>query len=133
MANPFPKIGDSVTKEKDHPKDCYVSEGNRVNPPSYTCPSSIGRIVKVCHLILCFPSLCVSFLCLMCLILMFLIMSLGEEEIKKEMVEYTTFVLSYIVGKMYHLLEKASANMRNNKGKILREIEVAIKHRQENK
>lgn len=48
---------------------------------------------------------------------MFLILSLGEEEIKKEMVEYSTFVLSYIVGKMYHLLEKASANMRNNKGK----------------
>ena len=60
--------------------------------------------------------------CLMCLILMFLIMSLGEEEIKKEMVEHTTFVLSYIVEKMYHLLEKASANMRNNKGTILREI-----------
>lgn len=69
----------------------------------------------------------------MCLILMFLIMSLGEEEIKKEMVEYSTFVLSYIVGKMYHLLEKASANMRNSKGKILREIEKVIKRRKQNK
>ncbi|XP_064787515.1 cytosolic phospholipase A2 zeta-like [Oncorhynchus masou masou] len=52
-----------------------------------------------------------------------------EDEIKKEREKYKTFKFYYGATEIDHLLEKAQANMRNNRDRILEQIKMAIQRR----
>jgi hypothetical protein len=57
------------------------------------------------------------------------VLFLDEDEIKKEREKYKTFLLHYGAPEIDHLLEKAQANMRNNRDRILEQIIMAIQRR----
>ncbi|XP_029509542.1 cytosolic phospholipase A2 zeta-like isoform X2 [Oncorhynchus nerka] len=97
---PFPPVNDDIRKEKDHPKGCYVFEGRHPEEPT------------VMHMPLFNLQNCQD-----------------EDEIKKESEKYKTFQLHYGAPEIDHLLEKAQANMRNNRDRILEQIKMAIQRR----
>ncbi|XP_042184195.1 cytosolic phospholipase A2 zeta [Oncorhynchus tshawytscha] len=97
---PFPPVKESVREEKDHPKGCYVFEGR--------CPEE----PTVMHMPLFNLQNCQD-----------------EDEIKKEREKYKTLQLHYGAQEIDHLLEKARANMRNNRDRILEQIKMVIQRR----
>eukprot|EP00063_Salmo_salar_P036823 XP_014011658.1 PREDICTED: cytosolic phospholipase A2 gamma-like [Salmo salar] len=101
---PFPPVDERMREEKDHPQDCYVFEGQLPKQPT------------IMHMPLFNLQNCQD-----------------EQEIKKESEKYTTFQQPYSAPMIEHLLEKAKANMRNNRDRILGQIIMAVQRRKNRK
>ncbi|XP_067089624.1 cytosolic phospholipase A2 gamma-like isoform X1 [Osmerus mordax] len=100
MNKPFPQFNQSVLEEREQPKDFYVFEGQESEPTILYMPLFN---LQNCQ---------------------------DKDDIAKEREEYTTFQLPYSAEKIDYLVEKAKVNMRNNKQKILQQIEKAVQRKQ---
>ncbi|KAG7458722.1 hypothetical protein MATL_G00223620 [Megalops atlanticus] len=101
MKKPFPVVDESKIKDVYSPSDFYVFEGT-------------GSAPTVIHMPLFNIHNCKD-----------------KKDISRERAEYSTFRWEYTAGETKHLLEKAAANIRNNKANILSEIEKAVRRRQQ--
>uniref|UniRef100_A0A4W5KRF8 PLA2c domain-containing protein n=1 Tax=Hucho hucho TaxID=62062 RepID=A0A4W5KRF8_9TELE len=66
-------------------------------------------------------------------VVIFHVLFLGEEGMKKERETYTTLQQHYGAPEIEHLLKKAKDNLKNNKYRILEQIFLAVKRRQNRK
>ncbi|KAM8724688.1 cytosolic phospholipase A2 gamma-like isoform 3-T3 [Acanthopagrus schlegelii] len=96
---PFPEIDEKILEESDWPKDCYVFEGKEKEPTIVYMPLFNRNNCK------------------------------DAMEIKAKMEEFSTFQLPFSQEKIEFVLEKAKANMMNNKETLLREIYKAALRR----
>ena len=122
---PFPEIDEKILEERDWPKDCYVFEGkekeptivymplfNRNNCKGLLQPNSQHQACQTClsnH--------------------GFFFSGPDAMEIKAKMEEFSSFQLPFSQEKIEFVLEKAKANMMNNKETLLREIYKAALRR----
>ncbi|TKS92371.1 Cytosolic phospholipase A2 gamma [Collichthys lucidus] len=102
VKKPFPEIDDKILKERDWPKDCYVFEGKEKEPTIVYMPLFNRRNCK------------------------------DAEEVKAKMDQFSTFQFPYNKEKIESLLETVNANVKNNKGTLLKEINK-VGHRREKK
>ncbi|XP_036945872.1 cytosolic phospholipase A2 gamma-like isoform X2 [Acanthopagrus latus] len=96
---PFPEIDEKILEERDWPKDCYVFEGKEKEPTIVYMPLFNRNNCK------------------------------DAMEIKAKMEEFSSFQLPFSQEKIEFVLEKAKANMMNNKETLLREIYKAALRR----
>ncbi|XP_011601975.1 cytosolic phospholipase A2 gamma-like isoform X1 [Takifugu rubripes] len=100
VKKPFPTIDDKILEEKDWPQDCYVFEGKEKEPTIVFMPLFNRNNCK------------------------------DAEEYKAKMEEFSTFQPPFNQEKIEFLLQKAKANVKNNKEILLREIRKAVLRRQ---
>ncbi|XP_046893801.1 cytosolic phospholipase A2 gamma-like [Hypomesus transpacificus] len=101
MNKPFPQFNHSVLEEREQPEDFYVFEGQEGEPTILYMPLFN---LQNCQ---------------------------DKDDIAKEREEYTTFQPPYSAEKIDYLVEKAKVNIRNNKQKILQQIEKAVQRKQQ--
>ncbi|CAL8271758.1 unnamed protein product [Lota lota] len=100
VGKPFPVIDDQVLKDKDWPKDFYVFPGEHDQPTIIFMPLFNRKNCK------------------------------DEAEVQARMVQYSTFRPPFSQENMTALQEMASANIKNNKDAIVKEIQNAVVRRQ---
>uniref|UniRef100_A0A671UFY7 PLA2c domain-containing protein n=1 Tax=Sparus aurata TaxID=8175 RepID=A0A671UFY7_SPAAU len=96
---PFPEMDEKILEERDWPKDCYVFEGKEKEPTIVYMPLFNRNNCK------------------------------DAMDIKAKMEEFSTFQLPFSQEKIEFVLEKAKANVKNNKETLLREIYKAALRR----
>ncbi|TKS92367.1 Cytosolic phospholipase A2 zeta [Collichthys lucidus] len=101
VKKPFPEIDDKILKERDCPNDCYVFEGKEKEPTIVYMPLFNRRNCK------------------------------DAEEVKAKMDEFSTFHRPYNKEQIESLLEIVKANVTHNKGTLLKEINKAVRRREE--
>ncbi|XP_008296946.1 cytosolic phospholipase A2 gamma [Stegastes partitus] len=104
LKKPFPEINDTIVqRDREWPKDCYVFEGGEEAPTIVYMPLFNRQNCK------------------------------DAEEYQARKEEYATFQLPYNQEKIDFVLETAKANMKNNKDKLLSEMQKAALRRQNKK